>query len=196
MDCSPPSSSVHGISQTGTLEGAAISSSRGSSRPRGLNPCLLCLPHWQAILHHCATREAFPGFTPWVILFISSSTHQPHSVPRMWNARTPWINRSQGHMIALSPSLRTKSVLCILLVYIRGMIFFLLPIMWLLSITIIFHGLQCQISSGTGLRCEALFILLLSYTLIYRMQNSQGMNNLGVTKTIPSISISLLEQLS
>ena len=33
MDCSPPSSSVHGISQTRTLEGAAVSSSRGSSWP-------------------------------------------------------------------------------------------------------------------------------------------------------------------
>ena len=175
---------------------AAISSSRGYSRPRDRNH-VSCVSHsGRQILHHCATREAFPGFTPWVILFISSSTRQPHSVPRMWNARTPWINRSQGHVIALVSLLRTKSVPCILLVYIRGIIFLLLPIMWLLSITTILHGLQCQTSSGTGLRCEALFILLLSYTLIYRTQNSQGMNNLGVTKTIPSISISLLEQLS
>ena len=46
MDCSPPSSSVHGISQVKILESVAISSSRGSSRPRDLsNPCLL---HWQA----------------------------------------------------------------------------------------------------------------------------------------------------
>ena len=34
MDCSPPGSSVLGISQTRTLEWVAISSSRGSSRPR------------------------------------------------------------------------------------------------------------------------------------------------------------------
>ena len=31
-----------------TLEWVAISSSRGSSWPRDLNPCLLCLLHWQA----------------------------------------------------------------------------------------------------------------------------------------------------
>ena len=36
MDCSPPGS-VHGISQARTLEGVAISSSRGSSDP-GLEP--------------------------------------------------------------------------------------------------------------------------------------------------------------
>ena len=36
MDCSPPGSSVHGIFQARTLEWLAISSSRGSSQPRGL----------------------------------------------------------------------------------------------------------------------------------------------------------------
>ena len=34
MDYSPPGSSVHGILQARTLERVAISSSRGSSRPR------------------------------------------------------------------------------------------------------------------------------------------------------------------
>ena len=34
MDCSPPGSSVHGILQVRILEWVAISSSRGSSRPR------------------------------------------------------------------------------------------------------------------------------------------------------------------
>ena len=33
-DCSPPGASVHGILQARTLEWGAISSSRGSSRPR------------------------------------------------------------------------------------------------------------------------------------------------------------------
>ena len=34
MDCSPPDSSVHGISQARILEGVAMPSSRGSSQPR------------------------------------------------------------------------------------------------------------------------------------------------------------------
>jgi len=34
MDCSPPDSSVHGISQGRILEWVAISASRGSSQPK------------------------------------------------------------------------------------------------------------------------------------------------------------------
>ena len=34
MDCSPPRSSIHGISQARILEWGAISFSRGSSQPR------------------------------------------------------------------------------------------------------------------------------------------------------------------
>ena len=34
MDCSPPGSSVHGISQARIVEWVAISFSRGSSQPR------------------------------------------------------------------------------------------------------------------------------------------------------------------
>ena len=54
MDCSPPDSSVHGISQAGVLEWVAISFSRGSSQTRDWT-WLLCLLHWQADslpLHH------------------------------------------------------------------------------------------------------------------------------------------------
>ena len=40
MDCSPPGSPVHGISQTRILERVAISSSRGSSQPGSNPPCL------------------------------------------------------------------------------------------------------------------------------------------------------------
>ena len=35
VDCGPPGSSVHGISQARILEWIAISFSRGSSRPKG-----------------------------------------------------------------------------------------------------------------------------------------------------------------
>ena len=43
-DCSPPGFSVRGVFQARILEWAAISYSRGSSLPRGLNPSLLHLP--------------------------------------------------------------------------------------------------------------------------------------------------------
>ena len=38
IDCSPPGSSVHGISQAKILEWVAISFSRGSSQPWGIKP--------------------------------------------------------------------------------------------------------------------------------------------------------------
>ena len=52
VDCSPPGSSVHESSQARILEQVAISSSRGSSRPRDGNPvsCVSCIDRW--ILYH------------------------------------------------------------------------------------------------------------------------------------------------
>ena len=44
MDCSPPGSSVHGISQARILEWVAISFSKGSSQPRG-QTCISCLAY-------------------------------------------------------------------------------------------------------------------------------------------------------
>ena len=52
MDCSPPGSSVHGISQTRILEWVAIS--RGSSPPRDPTH-VSCIG--RCILEHLATRE-------------------------------------------------------------------------------------------------------------------------------------------
>ena len=51
MDCSPPDSSVHGISQARILEWDAISFSRGSSRDQSQrsNPGLL---HCRQFLYH------------------------------------------------------------------------------------------------------------------------------------------------
>ena len=45
IDCSPPDSSVHGISQARTLEWVAMSSSRGSSQSRDHThvSCVSCL---------------------------------------------------------------------------------------------------------------------------------------------------------
>ena len=55
MDCSPPCSSVHGISQARILEHVVISSSRGSSQSRD-RTYVSCIGRW--VLYHWATREA------------------------------------------------------------------------------------------------------------------------------------------
>ena len=49
MDCSPPGSSVHGISQARIMGWVAISFSRGSSRPRDPS-CVLCIG--RQLLYH------------------------------------------------------------------------------------------------------------------------------------------------
>ena len=72
MDCSPPGSSVHGISQERILEWVAMPSSRGSSLPRGSNPCLLHLLHCSGILYCWATREAHICiYTHIIFIFLS-----------------------------------------------------------------------------------------------------------------------------
>ena len=47
MDCSPPGSTVHGISQAKILEWIAISSPWGIFLTQVSNACLLCLLYWQ-----------------------------------------------------------------------------------------------------------------------------------------------------
>ena len=61
MDCSPPTSSVHGIFQARIIEWVAISYSRGSSWSRDQTHIswVSCIGRW--ILYYCATWEALKG---------------------------------------------------------------------------------------------------------------------------------------
>ena len=58
LDCSPPGSSVHGISQAIILEYIAIFSSRGSPWPKKWT-CISCIS--RQILYHCATYLQLVG---------------------------------------------------------------------------------------------------------------------------------------
>ena len=67
MDCSPPSSTIHGISQARILEWVAISFFRRSSQPRDRTR-VSCFERW--ILYHWATRCSVTQLcltlvTPW-----------------------------------------------------------------------------------------------------------------------------------
>ena len=64
MACSPPASSVHGLSQVRVLEWVAISFSRGSSHPR--DQTIFCIAMW--ILYHCTTSEAGGPNYLWIFL--------------------------------------------------------------------------------------------------------------------------------
>ena len=67
MDCSPPGSSIHSISQARLLKWVAISFSRGSFRPRDWThgSCISCIG--RGILYHWATWE---GLVPKPIRFL------------------------------------------------------------------------------------------------------------------------------
>ena len=110
IDCSPPGSSVHGISQAKILEWVAISSSRGSFWPKNWThvSCLFLL-HWQAgalpleplekgeqtfgfCLFVCATPSSLwilvlwpeiePG--PMAVKALSSNCWTTREVPKLW----------------------------------------------------------------------------------------------------------------
>ena len=61
MDCSPPSSSVHGILQAKLLGWVAISSSRGSSQPRDQTR----VSYVSCISGHILYQVPFGGYSPW-----------------------------------------------------------------------------------------------------------------------------------
>ena len=79
VDCSPPGSSVHGLSQAKILKWVAISFSRGSSRPRDQThiSCISFIGRW-IFFYPWTTREAldvlflyFPKISP----FLHPSTY-------------------------------------------------------------------------------------------------------------------------
>ena len=74
MDCSPPDSSVHGISQARTLEWVAISFPRGPSLLRDWTR-VSCIGRW--ILYHCTIWETLYRYLViigWMKTFYSFST--------------------------------------------------------------------------------------------------------------------------
>ena len=76
VDCSPPGSSVHDISHTGTLEWVAISFSRGSSWPRD-QTWVSCVP--------CNGRQILCQL---LHLGILEKAMAPHSSTLAW--KIPW----------------------------------------------------------------------------------------------------------
>ena len=94
-DCSPPSSSVHGISEARILEWVAISFSRGSSLPRDWN----CIP-WigRLILYHWATSEAQ-----------SSRSIVVQWLSHVWPFGSPWLQHARLSCPSLSPKACSNS---------------------------------------------------------------------------------------
>ena len=64
VDCSPPGSYVHAISQATILEWVAIFSSRGSFQPWDQSYIYPCFLHCRRILYHGATGDLRVYFFP------------------------------------------------------------------------------------------------------------------------------------
>ena len=79
MNCSPPGSSVHGISQARILEWVAIASSRESSWPRNWTQvsCIPCIGRW--IFFYCWA-------TWWALSTNSPSSNFKFLIERIWLA--------------------------------------------------------------------------------------------------------------
>ena len=83
MDCRPPDSSVHGISQARILEWVAIAYF-GIFVTQGLNLHLLCLLHWQAGSLPLAPPEKpqeLSSFEPWEELGMCMPSRFSHARP-------------------------------------------------------------------------------------------------------------------
>ena len=95
MDCSPPGSSVHGISQARTLEWVAMSFSKASSPPRDWT-CISCIGRW--VLYCWATWEV-PLLTL-LLLLLSRFSRVRLCGPR----RRKYKNQSSFHFTQCTPA--------------------------------------------------------------------------------------------
>ena len=112
MDCSPLGSSVHEILQARILDGAAMPSSRGSSRPRDLIQVsyVSCTGRW-VLSHYCHLGSPSPSLS--VICCCLTSTHTESwliiaafmhimsllldfSIYRSWQGSLMWLWSAHG----------------------------------------------------------------------------------------------------
>ena len=102
MDCSPPSSSVHGVLQARKLGWVAISFSRGSSRPR----------NWTHISYvSCIAAGSLPQAPPGKPLLPTCCVSKYPLIQELWDLddlslplfpthclpKSPWAGRTQPH---------------------------------------------------------------------------------------------------
>ena len=95
-DCSPPGSSVHGISQARILEWVPVSSSRGSSRPRHpiLVSCVSCIDRriWEAL----KTGQNWPPHCVSLLPLLSITAPQPYESFEGKDGDIPFVSPAQG----------------------------------------------------------------------------------------------------
>ena len=90
MDCSPPGSPVHEISQARILEWVVVSFSQGSPQPRNLTQvsCVSCTG--RQTLYHCTTWESH------IHIYTCGSNSQESACNAGDSGVIPGLGRSQG----------------------------------------------------------------------------------------------------
>ena len=86
-DCSPLSSSAHGILQAKILEWVAMPSSRGSSQPRDWTRVSYISCISRQVLHHCATWEAWT----WAYGFVKHTAQGASYTRSNWKAQLVFV---------------------------------------------------------------------------------------------------------
>ena len=120
MDCSPPGSSVHGISRGRILEWVAIPLPEDLPNP-GIEPHLVCLLYCRWILYHWVTEAIYIQTHTYTHIYVSQEEGTTtHSSILAW--RLPWteepgglqftgLQRVRHHWSHLAP--RTHKYMCI-----------------------------------------------------------------------------------
>ena len=97
MDCSPPGSSVHGISQARILEWVTTSFSRGSSWPRD-QTWVSCIG--RPLLYHWVTRKAYSTRIDVIKFWVSVSQRCFLVIITVKSVNDPFICRTDKRIIA------------------------------------------------------------------------------------------------
>ena len=106
MDCSPPGSSVHVVSQARILKWIAVSFSRGSSP---LRDCTLISCIGRRILYHWATREAHM-YKKWNVVY---KKRMLFSIKKEGNSYTSYnMDEPWGHYAKWNKTCTERQILC------------------------------------------------------------------------------------
>ena len=153
LNCSPPGSSVNGISQVRILERVAIAYFRLSFRPRD-QACISCVGKW--ILYHWATWEA------WIYHHLQSRCFCPGS--GSWSSFCCWVSPISGDFLHL--------FVCLSSVGDQGLSF-VLPSLKDSRRVVYFSAYPASLLLGTNWKPQSSFTKLY-YLLLFSVDDKKG----------------------
>ena len=143
MDCSPPGSSVYGISQTRILEWVAISTSTRLSSPRDWI-CFFCVD--RQILYHWATRGAHLNINTTLFFSIADELYQLLKI--MEFSHILWLAADNDFLWKNIPLYELAIIYLFILTLVNHLDVFSLGILWIMLLwdSYTFYLSYCLIS--------------------------------------------------